>query len=196
MLGYSGKDTINIQEAENRVYGMVGDDKLIFDASVNAGLFGTGTGGLGSGLANALYDGGSDDLLLPSVSAGGTASGIGDTLKINSSSAQTINFSNISDKIKNMEMFDLVNGQSETISLTRQDVIDMTDDRNTLILKLDNGGTNDIVNFNAEGSTFTQGQDITVNGNLYSSFSDGTVTLLINDPATNSTNVTGLGLPV
>ena len=93
-------------------------------------------------------------------------------------------------------MFDLVNGQSETISLTRQDVIDMTDDRNTLILKLDNGGTNDIVNFNAEGSTFTQGQDITVNGNLYSSFSDGTVTLLINDPATNSTNVTGLGLPV
>ena len=196
VLGYSGKDTINIQEAENRVYGMVGDDKLIFDASVNAGLFGTGTGGLGSGLANALYDGGSDDLLLPSVSAGGTASGIGDTLKINSSSAQTINFSNISDKIKNMEMFDLVNGQSETISLTRQDVIDMTDDRNTLILKLDNGGTNDIVNFNAEGSTFTQGQDITVNGNLYSSFSDGTVTLLINDPATNSTNVTGLGLPV
>ncbi len=192
IIGDEGNDTITIRGADNNIYGGQGNDRFILDVASNGNLLANVTYGLAHSGTDSLYDGGADTLALPPQGTSGTATAGGDVLKFQTANSETVNFSLFSSKIHNIETLDFDNTFSDTVALRRQDVINMTDGRNTLIVDLEGGSGADQLNFDAQGATFTQGSDVTVDSTTYHSYSDGTVTLLINTDAANSTNVSGL----
>ncbi|MAE51219.1 MAG: hypothetical protein CMH27_05375 [Micavibrio sp.] len=188
-----GEDYIISKDgADHYIYGNSGNDIIEFSFETNdvlAQLQATTS-------TNTVIDGGQDSLTNPffinfqnTVQNGQAArsfNGNGDTLKFGDHVAYgngsgMIDFTAIdNDIIQNIEILDTNNGVANTITLTGTDVFDMTDHKNTLVLR---GDASDTLDFDTEGSGFTSGGTVTdtTSGDVYDIFfSDGAdVTLLV-----------------
>ncbi|MCB1532157.1 MAG: FecR domain-containing protein [Alphaproteobacteria bacterium] len=204
-IGGDMNDTMTIQNADNSLFGMGGDDDFMLDANAVSQLQ---TGGLGS----AYIDGGFNDFRAgdvlgaltnpalnkfnPFATDGYTEMGRGDTIALQGGA--DIDFTAINDSyIRNIERIDVsTDTAANTVTLNYSDVIAMTDGKNTLILNLD---SNDTLNFNDLGNTFTKVADDLVvddarqgdstSNNVYDVYTDGNVTLLVD---VDAGTVTGL----
>ncbi|NCT40498.1 MAG: FecR domain-containing protein [Alphaproteobacteria bacterium] len=140
IVGGNNRDTFTINNADNKMYGMDGDDKF----AINQTSFSTITN-------NTVIDGGQSGFnaykTLNPLS--NTNQGIGDTLLLNS--AGSFNFSAITNgQIKNIERIELGAG-NQTIKLTLDSVMEMTDGRNTLLISGDNNDTFDTSALDGQG---------------------------------------------
>lgn len=224
IVGGFDQDTFYIGYDLNKTYGMDGDDKFviqgtalsIFEASDNNNTF--IDGGWNNFRALELLDN-STDALLSQFDGQGTGASIqdgrGDELYFDTSGSN-IDFSAFQydssgdSRIENIEQISFDTGTANLVTLTYQQVIDMTEDDNVLIINLD---ATDTLTFNNEGNSFTKvednaqldqqrGYDTTdadsdgisdsANFKTYDIYSDGTVTLLIED---NGASASGI-LPV
>lgn len=201
--GGRGDDTIVVKAADNFVYGSGGNDEIIinFDhGDVWADL-------LAADATTAKINGGTNNPFFINFSttvaangqAGRTFNGNGDILKIEMDTAVSgntagdlIDFSAMAnDIIFNIEILDITNADNNEVRLNTQDIFDMTDHRNTLVIRGDNTG--DALNFDAMGKGYTYGGTIddNVTTDTYDVyFIDGTegVTLLVDtDIATTIT---------
>ncbi len=152
--GDSGDDQFNISQALGKSYGGDGNDTfVVMNNTVQGDLE-----GLGSNVA--LHGGAGFDVIA-----------------FNTSGA--VDFNNINAGfIEHIEAVHFENAMNNTIDLSYNDVINMTDGDNRLLLNLDD---NDTLNFtNTSPNNFVQAQNtVEVNGENYNVFTDGTITLLV-----------------
>lgn len=153
LLGEDGHDTFNINTTSNRAYGGDGSDTFVLTNA--AVLSGTGT----------LIDGNE---------------GLVDTLRFTNSGA--INFTTINDYVKNIETLSTINAVANTITLSRSDVLAMTDDSHTLTINMDNNDTLTFINDGGGGMSFYHVGD----KDGHAVFSDGVVTLLVSDTGSHT----------
>jgi hypothetical protein len=176
---------------------MDGDDKFILNLGDTANTLNILTGA-DTGM---LIDGGQGDFNMGSILAASTqlttngffyendsggGTGTGDVLKL--TAAGSLDFTAIDDRyIRGIERLDLLDATAQTVTLGYQDIIEMTDHNNTLIISR---GANDTVNVSVSGLTKV-GDDISLDDGYaghsgqYDVYSDGTVTLLVEDPTGN-----------
>jgi hypothetical protein len=177
-----GNDTFNINDDGYTLYGESGDDTF----NINNPITGTGFIYAGDGNDNVALDGtpaANLGFALPVTTVIDGGSGY-DVLAFNDSG--NIDFGGINnDVIKNFEEILTQNGATNTVSLTYNDVIAMTDHNNVLAINTDNMDT---VNFNTGGSTFVQTGDVNQAGEDYHVFTDGSITLLV-DTDTATVNI-------
>ena len=181
-----GDDTVTINSTagwQNNIYLGDNTDHLNFMAYNS---FSNAIGNTGF-----VFDGGHDDFKLSNIAAG-------DELYINTADTTLsldVNFTVLLGAypagIKNFEIVNVKNGQSagNTVTLSYNDVINITDDRNTLVLK---GDSNDHVAFNNNGHDFVKAGTTTQGGETYNIFSDGHVTLLVDQNMAVNHDATGL----
>ncbi|MFP4465316.1 MAG: FecR domain-containing protein [Alphaproteobacteria bacterium] len=162
IYGDAGNDTFTISQYNGKIYAGDGNDTLIITGDVATALKAPTSN------TDALYDGGSGF----------------DTLKLQEGN---IDLSQIDDAIiKNIERIDINNNQANTVTLTYNDVMEMTDNDNRLLITADN---QDTINFtNDENNNQFSMTNTTEEFNTYT---DGTITLLIDADAA----VTGGVLP-
>ncbi len=195
VIGGFGDDQFIIQGAKNQLFGMDGDDTFEIEMS-NTGLMANlQTNGL-----NILMDGGHSSFSHLDVINGNTPTdfGKGDTLLIQNAGA-TLDFQNVDDNyIRGIEVIELGAGV-QNIVLSYNDIIEMTDHKNTLIFKGDiadsitlAGGEFGVGNFTKSHEDLSVDEGTGTDGN-YDVWTDGTVTLLIEqNGGTNDVSVTGL----
>ncbi len=181
-------DTIQMDNVSNKIYAMAGDD-IIKINMINGGANADLTSSVGT-----LIDGGRDKLNFIDTNAGH-----GDTLAFDGTST-SIDFRQVDDAfIRGIERLDFTN-TSANVTLSLQDIIQMTDIRNTLIIRAD---ADDNLTFAGDFSNFVKvatpvllDHDYDNNTNTdtsfheYKSVSDG-VSIFIEDTANSVT-----GLPV
>lgn len=147
VFGGEGADTITMQAAGNKAYGGAGADTVIITAPTVLDNVNTHING----------DEGYDTLRL--------------------SGSGNIDFTAIDNgRIKNIERVDFNNGGGNTITLSRSDVIAMTDESNTLRIDMDSNDTLNFVNDSGGAMTFYHMGNTPDGHEIYS---DGIVTLLI-----------------
>jgi hypothetical protein len=198
-VGGFGKDSFTMSGAAGtKAYGMDGDDDFVLNSTaltnlqannlwVNGGHsdFRAGEVLAGNGLVGTNYTGG-----------GFGSGGRGDSLFFNS--AGSIDLTGVAaGQIVGIERIDLGNGGMDTLDISYQNVLDMTDGKKTLIFTSADGS--DIVNF----QNFTGGNAVTYKGTLplddarqgettamhnYDVYTNGNVTLLVE----TGISVTGL----
>ena len=154
--GDLGEDTFLISDIQGKSYGGDGDD-LFTIATTGAQ---SQLEALGAGVA--IEGGSGNDVLRFGILTGGT-----------------IDFDNVTvGFIENIEGLSFDNGTTHTIDLAYNNVINMTDDRNILVIDTDG---NDTVNFNnTSPNVFTQAQNtVNLDGEFYNVFTDGTITLMV-----------------
>lgn len=130
LVGTDGRDLINAQGGDDTLSGGAGDD-MVFGGMGNDVIDG------GAGVDKLHGDGGDDILAFDaadSVIDGGTGA---DTLRIDAGDAD---FTTFAGSIKNIETIDLQSdGGANTVTLSAQNVLDMTDNGNTLAITGDAG---------------------------------------------------------
>ncbi|MGB0719120.1 MAG: FecR domain-containing protein [Bdellovibrionales bacterium] len=134
ITGY-GDDIVKVRDGveDSNIHTMDGNDRIEMNASQFNSMM---PGASGAGM---FIDAGSN--------TGSFYNGNGDTLFIEN--AGDVDFSALrgnGNQFKNFEYIDAANGQANTITLSYNDVISMTDGRNTLLIK---AGSNDTINFDA-----------------------------------------------
>ncbi|MCB1784249.1 MAG: FecR domain-containing protein [Alphaproteobacteria bacterium] len=204
-----------VNSNSNKLFMAYGDDSVVINGNnniVNAGhgtdtITVTGTGNTlvggggkdifilqGSGSSQNYYYGGEDGdtfkvlntSALSSLSSagvshvidGGSGGNGPDVLEI--AVGGNLDFTIINNNyIKNIEQVNTDNGSANTITLKYSDIVSMTDSNNKLTINMDN---NDTLNFDTEGKNFYAIGD----GNSgYQAYSDGTVTLLVDNQHAN-----------
>jgi hypothetical protein len=170
IYGSAGSDQVTFHNGNNSFYGFGGNDEITLNLS--------------SGTTN--------NILL--ASGGGTVidGGSGrDVLKL-SGGAGDLNFTAIAEagnSIRNIEMIDLTDGSQQNITLSYQDVINLTDSNRTLFIDL---GSEDDLNlsdgafagFDFSMSNYFDTENI--GGVLYYGFQIGDVTLYLDTDALNA----------
>ena len=175
ITGY-GNDYVTLDNADSTaVYAMQGNDEIILTSGQISGMDGSSYTGI-------TLDGGND--------TGKIHDGNGDKLVLEMGNGQTIDFGNFGtgNAIRNIEIVDIDNSSvANTVTLNYDDVIAMTDERNTLVLDTD---TNDTVNFDAlgHGDAVADGA-MNINGETYDVYHFDDVTLLVDQEAA-AVNVT------
>ena len=186
---------VYIASANNTIFTQGGDDGVSI-AGMDDNFVNTGTGDddiqYDGGVGNSVFAGyGQDDITI-------TATGLTNLASSNSyfdgghgndrlifNSGGNIDFTAIPDTyLHNFETLSTVQGtaQTNTITLSRTDVIEMTDSNNQLVIEMDNLDTLNFVN--DAGTTFiNQGQ--TTDG-LFDIYTDTTITLLVSTQGTVS----------
>lgn len=194
-------NTVNIGDTNATVKTGDGNDIVNVQAPANTGfeIYG-GSGGdqinLMSGNGQAYGEGGNDTFTLQNAQAINHLETLTAGVKIDGGTGHdvialqnggNINFGNVNaGLIENIEAINANNGSANTIDLSYNSVIQMTDSDNRLVIDTD---TNDTVNFtNTSGNTFFNTGQHTNNGETYDVFTDGNITLLIDTDA----NVTGI----
>ncbi|MBI1301702.1 MAG: hypothetical protein GC137_08605 [Alphaproteobacteria bacterium] len=183
----AGEDEIRIQDDVNgfEVYAGEGNDHIIFGHDSNF------TGGFAFG------DEGNDTFEFtatigvagynPLASASGTlidgGSGAGDVIVFSGTGNDIINFTLAgSQTFKNIEAISTDGNGADTITLSYQNVIDMTDGNNTLVIDID---ASDTFNFDLTGAPAGQifsvspNQVTAPNGESYYQVTDGVITLFV-----------------
>lgn len=156
-----GNDSANINDARNIING--GDGNDIF--TMNAGTFTTNVSSATAGTHQ--------------IDGGGNNGGFGDVLKLDGGG--TIDFTAITDDyFENIETIDLANGAANnSITLSVNDIFEMTDGNNELIITGTNADTIDVI----ETQTGSTANARTIDGHVFDSytFTDGTnnVTVLV-----------------
>lgn len=205
IIGGRGRDTFNVQDAQNTFKGLGGDDNFVFDFT-NAPDAITQLQTMGD--PDIQIEGGNNGSrtlgVLGDMNVSGfenhagtntATTGRGDSLIFEG--AGNIDFTAVDDGyIVGIERLDFNNGAANEITLNYTDVVQMTEGQNTLLINLD---ASDQLSFDAESNGFTKVADnVTVDNsevggtadNLnYDVYTDGNVTLLVQD---NGANVTGL----
>jgi hypothetical protein len=203
-----GNDQITLMNANNRLFTMGGDDVVTIDIS-NAPLI-TQLTGAPTGevhLGDSAFNAGAvsagvdltDFIANYKASLGG---GYGDTLFLDANANASIDFGLINDNyFRGVERIDLGgagNANTINVALTYNDVIQMTDFKNTLIIRAD---ANDTLNFDTQGHNFTKvANDVTFDDGYggtatpsnFDIYTDGTVTLMIEN---NGATINATGLP-
>ena len=182
-----GEDDITVNAGSNNyhIYGGAGDD-IIHHNAVLGKAYG------GDGDDTFIIENNSVQGQLESFSSTTTKINGGDgvdTLEFSASTSGNINLSNVDDGlITNIEVLDFDNGTAHMIDIDYDDVINMTDDSNTLIIDMD---ANDTLSFtNTSSNSFFQAPGtVEVDSQTYNVFSDGTVTLLVDVEATNVSGI-------
>lgn len=188
IFGDHDHDTFILQNGENHIYGMDGDDVFKIDMSSSA------AGEIGA--SGYVLDGGhssfkaGDQLRANGVAyqhAVGDTGGYGDTLYFENAGG-LIDFASSYDQdyFRGIERIDLTSGSNYFLNLTYQDVIDMTDYKNTLIIRADAGDSITFTGFTGMQKTENVliDDDYATPGNTQTNFdvyTDGTVTLLVQD---------------
>ena len=173
---------INAKGGDDTVYGGAGDDRIMGkqgDDFID--------GGLGE---DSLTGGGGDDVLVwdsdDAVIDGGTGS---DTLRIDSGDSSDADFTTYSGSITNIETIDL---QSDTgannVTLSAQNVLDMTDNGNTLTITGDAGDSIEAGTGWADGGLDGDGNQI-----YTQDVSGRTVTLLVDPDITANADMLPAG---
>lgn len=200
----NGTDTIIIGGDDNRVFTDGGADNVIITGNTNFVYTGSGNDTIvyNSGTGNNVFTGGGNDLF--TIQTGGVAAlnsgasnlyfdgGSGED-KIAFTTGGAIDFTAINDTyLHNIEKIstEQVGPQTNTITLSRTDVLNMTDGNNTVIINMDTSDTFDFVN--DVGTTFIYQGTETIDGDVYARYTDTTVTLLVD---TQGTMAAGSDLP-
>ncbi|MCC6597632.1 MAG: FecR domain-containing protein [Alphaproteobacteria bacterium] len=201
IIGGDHKDTMTSANAQNKFFGMGGDDKIVINLSSGSfmsGLQSFGNTGILMDAGDSGFKAGVDLAANTTLQAngleykyGGNATGYGDTLFLSGSGSRTLDFTAIDNNyIRGIERIDAKStaGLNVNMTLNYQDIIQMTDYKNTLIFRA-NGG--DVLNFSGtEFSNFTKvGDDISIDDGYqgtptnvnFDIYTDGTVTLLVED---------------
>ena len=177
IVGGFDQDTIRLNNVYNEVWAMDGDDVIRID-------LGGGTNALAdltdlTPATNIFIDGGHDNL----VAGAAQPMGNGDTLVLEGAGVN-LDFRAVDDTyIRGIERLDLTNGAGVNVTLSLQDVLEMTDHDNKLIIRADD----DVLNFvPGDFAGFTKTEDVAINdgGGLqnYDLYTNGGgVTLLIQD---------------
>ncbi len=175
IVGGHNNDRIILEDTDNKAYGGDGDDNFVFGNLDVIQLMG--------GSSTQKYDGGWNNFRFL-----GQGQGRGDTLEFTDGGA--LNFSAImtatGNTIENFERIDINNGASNNVTLDYNDVMELTDHNNTLVINLDS-----VDSLNFTGGTLTKTQDnivlndapdgAGVDNQTYDVYSDGTITLLVQD---------------
>ncbi|MBR8461376.1 hypothetical protein KDE12_00725, partial [Campylobacter sp. faydin G-105] len=172
---HSGDDTINIkyQVVDSTIDTGAGNDTLIIGGSVNLGnkiYMGDGDDALsirgGIGVASTKIDLGAGDDTVTVYNSKDTIANIDggdgyDTLVLHEAKS-SVDFTNISNRVNNIEEISLAaDGKANTIKISAQDVLDITDDNNILkISTSEDGIVGDSVKLETGrgSSTWTKGE--------------------------------------
>lgn len=160
-----GNDTINLESANGIAYGEGGNDQFWIDSAGAISDLQT------TSLGYKINGGSGNDLLHLTNNAGGS-----------------IDFTAIDNTyIRNIEKIATINGVADTVTLSYQDVIAMTDENNVLKIDMD---SNDTLNFiNGSGNQFFHKGTESDGGEQYNIYTDGTITLMVD---TDASNVSGI----
>lgn len=154
LVGFGGNDTLYGGDGDDTLIGNDGDDILYGDAGNDSIIY----------VGNAdIVDGGADI----------------DTVYFSSNDA-IVNYDLSTISLSNIEIIDITYTAAQTISLSLQDLLDITDSNNHLII---NGNSNDIVNFT--DANWTQGTDQSLDDITYSVYTSGAGTLLVESSINN-----------
>jgi len=182
-----GEDDITINAGSNNyhIYGDAGDDIIHHNA-----VLGKAYGGDGDDMFIIENNSVQGQLEALSTATTKISGGDGvDTLHFSSSTSGNIDLSNVDDGlITNIEILGFDNGTGHSIDIDYDDVINMTDDSNTLIIDMDSNDTLSFTN-TSPNSFFQAPGTIEVDSQTYNVFSDGTVTLLVDVEATNVSGI-------
>lgn len=178
--GGNGNDSIQIMNGSNNVYGDADSDRFILDMEYDIlGQMAT---------TNSVINGGGDGvgsffINFGTTSQNGVAArtmiGSGDSLDIMGGTyGSEIDFSTVSNLISNIEFINLNNGENNAVSLSYTDVFRMTDHRDTLIIRGENGDTLD---FDTMGERVHTGQQVTHSdtGEVFDVYFVGDITVLV-----------------
>lgn len=165
LVGGAGHDTFTLNVADqNEFYGGEDIDKFTISSASALSDLTSGTG--------IVIDGGSQY----------------DTLELKSGLGGNLDFSAINNAfVKNMESIHTDNGASNAITLKYSDVLAMTDDGKTLTINMDASDTLTFINDAGANHTMYAVGDPTGGG--FQTYSDGTITLLVD---TQNAGIAGL----
>ncbi len=191
VTGGNGDDTFNVFANGSKLYGDAGNDSFFIGmdgGNLLQQIINTPAASLihGGGEGNNKFFINFSNTAQNSTSAR-SFNGNGDKLIIQAdggSNGDTLNFSGVNN-IKNIEILDIKNGDNNAVILNRADVMSMTGNEDTLIIR---GDSNDSVNYDALGTgQYVYGgiiqDDSTTNS--YHLYFDAGVTLLIDTSITN-----------
>lgn len=187
-VGGSGRDVFNLKNAALNLFGMDGDDDFVLFLSSGS----TVIADLQTSL-NSTIDGGHSNFRAGLVlntsgvnTVAGEAGGRGDSLVLEG--AGTLNFSTINstNKIYSIERIDAANSvDAQTMILNYNDVLRLTDDKDTLIINIADGDQLTLSGMTGMTKVLDNvAIDDAANGNAtsmrnYDVFTDGNVTILI-----------------
>ncbi|MDH5722056.1 MAG: FecR family protein [Alphaproteobacteria bacterium] len=180
-----GNDSVTITGSSNDVYTDQGQDTIVYN----------------SGTGNHIFAGLDNDIFIVQSTAGiadlatGTSNlyfnGGGGYDKLKFASAGAIDFTAINDTyLHNFEVISTVQGsaQNNAITLSRSDVLAMTDENNRIVIEMDSNDTFDFVN---DGTTTFIHHGTTADG-AFNIYTDTTITLLV---STQGAMAAGSDLP-
>ncbi|PHZ85144.1 hypothetical protein CRD36_06945 [Paremcibacter congregatus] len=150
LFGGEGNDVLSADIGDNILYGGDGDDTLLHGVSGN----------------DEMYGGSGDDYIR---AGNGDIIDGGDGVDVWSINTNTTDFSRV--VVRNMEEITL---GMNPLTITVQDILDMTDANNYLIISGEVGATVTSLN-----QSWVQGTDTVINGQLYHSYMSGDATLLV-----------------
>lgn len=194
ITGGNHNDTFIIQDVRNEVHGDSGNDIFNVDLENGTAIISD----LNAGTNTIMIDGGADAPAQPFFINfnTNTFNGNGDKLSFSSDSGaqgDNIDFTSIlasGAQIENMEILAFDNGDNNAITLNHDNVLNMTDNKYTLVIR---GDASDTLIFDGQGEIqFGSGQVINdaVSGDTYQTYFIGDVTLLVDtDIATTVSNV-------
>jgi hypothetical protein len=180
--GGSSSNVFHISNSENRLYGDGGNDTFIFLNNAAYNTF--------AASSYALIDGGGERIGAQRFAinfgqqthlglGAQSFTGHGDKISFTFDGSMGIDLSGISDKVSGIEILNFRDGFSDNVTLSYNDIISMTDSRNTLVIR---GNVGDQLDVNALGfGDLISGTQITdlADGTQYDSFFIGEVTLLV-----------------
>ncbi|MFN3701088.1 MAG: FecR domain-containing protein [Alphaproteobacteria bacterium] len=191
----SGGNTDNIftiLNGNNHFYGDGGNDVFTFNSASSYNSFANGSSSSSSinGGSEGFYDQSSDtENQTFTINFGQqehmgleaqSFTGYGDKIRFSFDTGEAIDLSVISDRVTGIEILDFRNGTDDNISLSYHDLVNMTDDRNTLVIRGDSG---DSLSFDISGFenlvTGTQITDLALEDTQYNSYFIGDVTILV-----------------
>ena len=193
VIGGQDSDVFIIDEVENTFHGMGGDDTFEISLDDVLGVTDQAIDKLNNTGLNMLIDGGTSGFRAKTTLSTGTQQlgGRGDTLRLVDDG--NIDFRGVNDTyIRGMERLELGAG-NQTVTLSYNDVIQMTDNRNTLLIRADGGDNITFDDFAGRGFTNrgvesiddTAGTGTAAIGDdtAFNVYSNGNVTLLVENGA-------------
>lgn len=185
-----GDDDLSVTGSNNLIHAGAGNDEILVEGSGNYsfGDEGHDTFTINTTSNKSFGGDGADTFNIDSASV---LSGTGTLIngnegldKLHLNNGGNIDFTAINnDYVKNIEILSSVNGSANTITLSRSDVIAMTDDSNVLRIDMDNN--DNLVFTNDSGGTMNF-HHIGKSANGHEIFTDGVVTLLVSDEGSHN----------
>ncbi len=194
VIGGFNRDEFAIKNQDNTLYGMDGDDDFTLMLDYLGDVASLDIHGNQS--SYRVFDK-LNDLGQTQYKPLGESNGRGDSLILSSISEKSLDFTQLgSNDLSGIERIATAGTGDQTITLNYQNIIDMTDWKNTLTINLDNSDTLNLAGFKFDNFTkilndesINDGYQATYDIKTYDVWSDGTVTLLISDAGSAAVTV-------